>query len=191
MPDLRKSLIRLAHRKPELRHHLVPLLQRGKEAKMKLPVKYQGARNNVLLLTISVNELYEIEITAKRDQVDPSRAPDYEKKYISAQVAKLKALARAWRSHSIPTSRSLGIGKVPPVAQLARWSQQASWSDDAGWVLVSNDPKFGAYLASFLPMYFPIRGGGVPGSTSYKGTGWAVKGPQEWVWHESSYGIGD
>jgi hypothetical protein len=138
------------------------------------------------VLTFFYEPVNGITVTAKRDQVTPDLHPEYMRGNIRGQARQMKVLADAVKRGPIPPNTDPGA-----VAMLGYWSEQAAWSDNSGYALTSTDPVFGKYLAQFLPKFFPITGGGVPGSSSYKGNGWLEQGPNEWVWNDASYGIGD
>jgi len=184
MASLRSKVIRLAHAHPELRPHILPLL---KEAAVKMQGKDHHVKAANLVLTFTYNPELGITVTAKNDQVNPKAVPDYLKDQIAAAGKKWRMFSNAVKSGNIPRGTPPGA-----VAQVGWWTEQASYSDNSGYAVTATNPVFGQYIADFLPKFFPIGGGGVPGSYGYKGSGWTGTGSSnEWVWHNYSFGIGD
>lgn len=183
MNNLRSKAIKLAHSNPELRPHLLPLLK--KEAAVKMEVD-GNIRNATLLLTFTYNTLGGLTVTAKNDQINPKMVPEYMQSNVAFMYRTLKAFVQKVRTEVWSQTFTDGA-----TAQMGMWSRQESWSDDSGYVVKSdNDADFAKVIASVLPKQFPITGGGVPGSTSYRGAGWIHRGPYLWVWNDSSFGIG-
>ena len=181
---LRSKAIRLAHSNPELRPHLLPLLK--KEAAVRMEVD-GSIRNATLLLTFTYTQAEGLKVMAKNDQVNPKIVPEYMKSNVAFMYKTLKELTR--RVRATIGSRTFSEGAV---AQMGAWSKQEAWSDNSGYVVKSdNDAEFAKAIASVLPVQFPITGGGVPGTTSYRGGGWLHRGPYLWVWNDASFGIGD
>lgn len=183
MATLRSKAIKLAHANPELRPHLLPLLK--KEAVVKMEVD-GSIRSATLLLTFTYNTVGGLTVTAKNDQINPKIVPDYQKDSVKFRYRTLKDFVQKVRTEVGSQTFSDGA-----TAQMGMWSRQESWSDDSGYVVKSdNDADFAKVIASVLPKQFPLTGGGVPGSTSYRGAGWLHRGPYLWVWEDSSFGIG-
>ena len=185
MDSLRSKVIRLAHTKPELRPILLPIL--AKTAAVRMKVQNGMAKDATQVLTLTWDPLNGgVTATAKNDQVNPAVAPEWNKANVAFMYKTMKVLVAAVKKAKAPAGIASGATAI-----LGTWSYQGAWSDDSGLVVTSDDPVFGAFIAEFLPKMFPISGGGVPGSTSYRGSGWQARGPREWVWHRSSFGIGD
>lgn len=183
MSTLRSQAIKLAHSNPELRPHLLPLLK--KEAVVKMEVD-GNIRSATLLLTFTYTAAEGLKVTAKNDQINPKIVPEYMKTNVTFMYRTLKEFVQKVRLEVGSKKFSEGA-----VVQMGAWSKQESWSDDSGYVVKSdNDAEFAKEIASVLPKQFPITGGGVPGSTSYRGSGWRHRGPYLWVWNDSSFGIG-
>lgn len=182
MTTLRSKVIRLAHQNPSLRPHLLPIL---KEAAVPMQIG-NGINRATLLLTFTYSG-GELVVTAKNDQVNPKIVPDYMKDGVRGMYRTLKEFVRMVRLAL--SSKTFQEGAT---AQMGMWSTQEAWSDNSGYVVKSDsDPDFAEAIALVMPKLFPIMGGGVPGSTSYRGSGWRVRGPTVWVWEDSSFGIGD
>ena len=179
MTNLRSKIIRLAHQQPALRPHLLPLLKTAyidKEAATPMVVKNSRARNSTLVLTFSYDPIEGVSVTAKRDQV---QHPEAFKKY--------KLLSDAIKKMG---DAATGIGEGA-VAQFGTWFDQSPYSDNSGVVVSTNDVALGKLFEVVIPKLFPITGGGVAGARGYRGSGWVSRGPNEWVWEDSSFGIGD
>lgn len=187
---LRSKLIRLASANPSIRAKILPLLaRRNPTAAMRIPAPLTKARNNTWILTFTFNAATGLTATAKNDQVNPNKADTWNKDQVLQTYRDMKKLVRTITTGGL-IGASAGIADGA-VAYLGRWSEQNAWSDDSGLVVYSDDPELAKLIATYIPHYFPVSGGGVPGSTSYRGNGWIARGPNEWVWHSFSFGIGD
>jgi hypothetical protein len=141
---------------------------------------------STLVFTVTYDSSGNLIVMGKRDQVWPDLVRPGDDERRRKAYLKWKRLATALKTGGVPPGIAHGA-----TAQLGVWVAHESYSDDSGYAVVSKDFILGDYVASFLPEYFPTAGGGVPGSTSYRGAGWRVKGPTEWVWNDYSFGIGD
>lgn len=144
------------------------------------------ARNAKLILTVRYDPTTKtVSIDAVPEQVDHTLVQPWMQKYILSRAGRIRQIVEALRE------------KLPQVlteegtAEFGAWSYQAAWSDNGGYIVRTGNAAMGKLFASLLPDIFPITGGGVPGSTSYRGHGWISDGPTEWVWENSSFGIGD
>jgi hypothetical protein len=159
----------------------------SKTAEVKMQgVKTHSARGATLVMNVAVSPEGEVTVTAKRDQVDPDMHKyEHQKNEIRYRAQKLRKLSGAIKA-------ALRGAPFSGTAEIGRWVSMEAWSNNSGYIVRSEDsPELAQAIAETLPKVFPITGGGVPGSTSYRGGGWLSKGPKEWVWEDAAFGIGD
>ena len=75
--------------------------------------------------------------------------------------------------------------------EIGEKNEQNSWSDDTYIAFRADTPGLLKIAAEALEKACPVNGGGVPGSSSYRGSGMKEPSGLEQVYHYSSYGIGD
>jgi len=83
--------------------------------------------------------------------------------------------------------------EIAGVVQIGEYSVQNSWSDDGYIAVKASTPRAALGAIKVIKKYAGTTGGGVPGSSGYKGSGAISKGdvPTEYSYHYSSFGIGD
>lgn len=77
------------------------------------------------------------------------------------------------------------------LAELGTFNIQNPYSDDAYVAIRAESDEIGKIILDALQKALPITGGGVPGSYGYKGHGAESAGNGVWIYHWSSFGIGD
>ena len=191
--------------KNDITHQIESIAQRILQASTKMTdVQHSDARGATLVMTVSyqVDRQHPVLIVGKRDQLDPGFDMREDMGNLLESYRKIlqdaaRGRAKSWKPLASDIRRVLPryMGHAQPgveyTARLGHWSYQASWSDNSGVVIRCDDKGMGDAIFGLVKKAFPITGGGVPGSTGFRGHGELRSGPPEWVWENASFGIGD
>jgi hypothetical protein len=105
-------------------------------------------------------------------------------------IAKLGKALQAPLAGALDTASYDLKGKCRGLVEIGQFSMQNSWSDDSYVAVRADTEEIARVVMETLKKVLPVSGGGVPGSTGYKGSGEQKQGDGEYVYHYSSFGIG-
>lgn len=77
------------------------------------------------------------------------------------------------------------------LAELGTFNIQAAYSDDSYVAIRAETDEIAKIIIDAMQKALPVTGGGVPGTYGYKGSGPKQLSDGIWIYHWSSFGIGD
>lgn len=140
-------------------------------------LKIRGSAYQMGQVVVSSDQPPKVTVTFKRDAL---------KGVLQKTAPQVASLIRGAVTKYAATKSLVGE------CMIAVAHEQNSWSDDSYLVAKSESNDLAAIVIAAIKKVVPVIGGGVPGSSSYRGSGIVKKeAPGEYSYHYGSFGIGD
>tara|TARA_Y100000310_G_scaffold217756_1_gene218832 strand:- start:2688 stop:3227 length:540 start_codon:yes stop_codon:yes gene_type:complete len=173
-----------------------------KIAKVKM-VGFKGHRKRVSPdLMVKVNVCREYQAGADGgspsfdEKVDVWVSPEGRKHAWASKLASvLKPIAiKALKAEGMFPTNEKGYRVAPEcvgMVEIGQFTEQNSYSDDSYLAIRADTDRLARMVAGAVENVLPVSGGGVHGTYGYKGSGLKKGSDGEYVYHYSSFGIGD
>jgi hypothetical protein len=191
MSSIKQAVLKVAKEHPEFGKALVAEIQKTASLKMVGVSRHTRGKKPDLLATITSCTKYDPAHKKSMPSVEIMAKPDGAKQpWMRAFANKVRPLLEreiAKQKYSTPQEDTC-VG----VAEIGSYSTQESYSDDSYLIVRSDEPTLTRTIMKVLKEVRPTTGGGVPGSSGYRGSGvQKTSDSAVLLYNWSSFGIGD